>query len=289
MVAPLPPVRVTDRDLDVLDALGEHRFLGLAQLAALHFPTPGAAEARLRRLHAHGLVARVFMPVRPYDRHAHSIYGLAAKGARLLAPRHEGAIPPHLSPRDQRSALFLDHTLRRNDLHICLQLLDRNPTSRLALESWQHAPDHLRASARIRLPSRRTERVPLVADAGCLVAVAGHRHAFLVEIDMGTVRLDRMALRYRGYWQWWKDGDAGRRYGHVPLRVLTLAPTLRRCEALRKAAVHAPGEAGLGSGLFWFTTLDQADLRDPARLLGPVWTVARTGLRPPEPLFRQFP
>jgi hypothetical protein len=105
-------------------------------------------------------------------------------------------------------------------------------------------------------------------------AGGGEVHALLVEIDMGTVRLERMWRRYRGYWRLWSDGVARLRWGDVPQRVLTLSTTPRRLEALRHAAARAPENGRRGSGLFWFAPLDVADLQHPERFLAPVWTTA---------------
>lgn len=267
-------LRLRPRDYDVLAALADHRLLSVPQLAVLHFPSRGSATARLRRLHQGGLVARVFMPVRPYDRRAHTIYGLAGRGARTLRERRGGELPRFLSTREQRSGLFLDHTLRRNDVRTCLELLARQDPG-FQLLTWRQVPEEVRASAQVRV-GRKQERVPLIPDGYFALRHVGTTEGFVLEIDMGTVLLSRMERRYRGYWTWWKARGHHRRFGKAPLRVLTLTTTTRRLQALKNAAARSP-TGGSGSGLFWFARLDIADLEQPHRLLGPSWEVARPG------------
>lgn len=275
-------LRYTERDLDVLDALGDYRFLSIPQLQALHFPTNGTAETRLRRLHEHELVVRLYMPARPYDRRVHTIYGLSAKGAKLLRTRHEGAAPPHLSPKNERSALFLDHTLRRNDLRICLTLLARqNPDFEFV--SWEQTPEEVKARAEVP-DGRDTQRLTLIPDAVFVLRQGESAAAFAVEIDMGTVRVTSMAERYRGYWCWWKAGGPAKRFGPIPFRVLTLTTTEAHLAALKRVATEAPTTGRKGSGLFWFTLLSALDIKNPASVLAPSWQVARVTEAPPRPL-----
>lgn len=275
-------LRYTDRDLDVLDALGDYRFLSVPHLAALHFPTSGSAETRLRRLHEHDLVVRLYMPARPYDRRVHTIYGLSAKGAKLLRDRHEGVAPPHLSAKDERSALFLDHTLRRNDLRICLTLLSKENAD-IQLVSWQQAPDAVRAKTEVP-DGRDTKRATLLPDAVFVLQLSDARAAFAVEIDMGTVRVTSMAERYRAYWCWWKAGGPAKRFGPVPFRVLTLTTTEAHLAALKRAAIQAPTTGRKGSGLFWFALLSSLDITNPASVLAPTWQVARVTTSDRQPL-----
>jgi hypothetical protein len=275
-------LRYTPRDLDVLDDLASYRFLSVPQLQALHFPTKGTAETRLRTLYQHELVVRLYMPARAHDRRVASIYGLSRKGAQLLRDRHDGVAPPHLSPKDERSALFLDHTLRRNDLRICLMLLAReNPA--VELVSWQQLPDEVKAHAEV--PDGRDDRrVTLIPDAMFVLRVGTIKAAFAVEIDMGTVRLTSMAERYRAYWCWWKAGGAEKRFGPLPFRVLTLTTTNAHLEALRRAAITAPVTGRKGSGLFWFALHVCLDLHRPASVLDPAWKVARVTRSPEQGL-----
>jgi hypothetical protein len=276
-------LRVTERDLQVLTDLGDYRFMSTPQLTALHFPSPARTQARLRQLVDAGLACKVFMPVRPYDASAKTIYALAGAGARLLVERRGGPRPRYLTERERRSGLFLDHTLRRNDLRVVLEQLH---TQRVDVDflTWRQAPEEVRAVVEAPVRTRRPERIPLVPDGFFALRHDGHCQGFLVEIDMGTVRLERMRARYRGYWAWHRWGRARTRYGPLPLRVLTLTTTARRLENLRKAAMKSPIGGTTGTNLFWFAQLDQLDLDAPEKLLAACWTTAQSRPGPPRPL-----
>lgn len=278
-----PAIRLTERDDDILHGLGSYRFLTSRQAGALWFASEGAAATRLRALLAHDLVVRVFMPVRPFDRTAATIWALSPRGARRVREAREGARPTCLSANDRRSALFLDHTLRRNDARVCLALLDRGRHG-FHLLRWAQAPAEVRGSAVVPTGRGRAARVPIVPDGFFALRCGGRIHAFAVEIDMGTVSVRAMALRYRAYWTWWKRGGMARKYGGAPTRVLTLTTTPARLERLRAAAAAAPTEGRKGTGLFWFALLGAADIAAPERLLAGPWVAARAGPAEPRPL-----
>jgi hypothetical protein len=234
-----PSLRLTSRDVDILEALGSYRFLSVPQLAVLYFASRSTAEARLRALHTADLVVRVFMPVRPFDRTATTIYALGPKGSALVGERREGVRPRHLTAKDRRSALFLDHTLRRNDVRICLELLDRDLAG-FHLLTWKQAPEEVRGSAVVR-SGTKDERIPVVPDGFFAVRYRGEITAYCLETDMGTVNTERMLARYRAYLEWWRTGGMAARFGRVPTRVLTMttAPG-RRPSGQRGLLVHLP-------------------------------------------------
>lgn len=276
-------LRITERDLHLLSDLGDYRFLSADQISALHFPSEGTARSRLQALHGAGLCARVFMPARPYDRKVTTIYALARRGARLLPARDTGPPPRALTDRDRRSALFLDHTLRRNDVRICLELLHRDQPG-FALLSWKQRVDEVALSARLPMPSGEYRKIPVVPDGFFAARVNGTIHGFCLEVDMGTVSRTRMADRYRAYHALWRDGALARRFGSVPLRVLTMTTTLARQEALRRlAATSSPTRRA--SGLFWFAQLARADIHAPASLIDDAWTASFPAEATTRPLF----
>jgi hypothetical protein len=275
-----PRLRLTERDIQILQALGSYRFLSVPQLQALFFPSASSSERRMRELTEAGYVTRVFMPARPYDRQVHTIFALSPFGGRFLKDADGELDLQTVSESDKRTALFLDHTLRRNDVRVCLELLAREDP-RIQLLTWKQRVEDVKTVVRI-CTGRSVERVPLIPDGVFVLLVEGHTHGFAVEVDMGSVQLTRMERRYRGYWRWQKDHGPERRFGVDSFRVLTLTTTDRRLEALRKAAMKAPERRGSDSGLFWFARLVTADIEEPLTLLSPVWTTAvrRTGETP---------
>lgn len=130
---------------------------------------------------------------------------------------------PFLSESSRRSALFLDHTLRRNDVRICLELLHREMPG-FQLLFWKQAPEDVRASAEVPVAGRRTARVPIVPDGVFAVRHHGQFHLLFLETDMGTVPVKRMQLRYQAYWRWWKDVDP---QSHGTQKAASLVPPVQ--------------------------------------------------------------
>lgn len=270
------------RDLDVLATLGAFRFASTPQVGALHFAADDAVAAkRLRQLHDDGLVTRVFMPVRPYDRRSHTVWALAGRGARVLGAERPEAERRTVPESERRSGLFLDHTLRRNDLRVCLALLERDAARGIRVAAWKQAPDDVRISA----PSARGHpALRVVPDAFVVLERGGAAHGFDVEVDMGTVAPKRMAQRYGAYWRS-RRMLALSRVGVTSSRVLTLTTTKSRLDRLR-AAASAAVPRGTRTRLFWFSLLgDSANLASPAGFLAPGWSTSDPKDEAPQSLF----
>lgn len=275
-----PNVRITDRDLALFEALSSYRIFSTAQVAALFTPSYDAAERMLRRLHRAELILRVFLPVVRSGSAKESVWALARKGAAEVARARECPLPSHMTAREQRSNLFIDHTLARNDFRICFELLHRQ--GKLELLTWKQSPEEIGANAELRGPHGGRLRVPLVPDGYLVVRYHGKTSHLLLEADMGTLALKRMALKYRGYWTWWKQDAHRRRFAADNLRVLTVTSSYTRLDNLRRLAANAPNRDRKGSGLFWFSTLTHVDPRAPEELLERVWWSARVGASAPQ-------
>ena len=78
-------MQLTDRDLQLLAAVGRHRFLSSAQLAALDGGSPQNVLRCLRALFDHGYLDRpkAQLAAMPIEGPQALVYGLAPKGARV--------------------------------------------------------------------------------------------------------------------------------------------------------------------------------------------------------------
>jgi hypothetical protein len=256
------PLRLTPRDLGVLELLGDHRFLDARQVALHAFPSEDAARRRLQELSDHKLVHRLYMPVRPYDRHAVDVFGLAARGARHL-PRAPGARPPCVTTTtERRSGLFLDHTLRRNDVRLAItRLSELHP--RLTLLDWRQRREDVQLVVR----DHRHRRHSVVPDGVAIVRQGSEVEVLAIEVDLNTVPVKRMARRYRAYWQDFTGGGPRVRFGRCGYRVLTIGSDPARLSALRRAAQQAPTRGRRASRLFWFAPLSTFDPANPTTIL----------------------
>ena len=260
-------LRVTKRDITILADLASYRFLSLRQLAALRFPSRAAARMRLGRLDQEGLIHKLYMPARPLDRSSETVYALSRAGAHRYAYVRSCAVPRHLTGERRRTALFLSHTIARNNLRGCFERL--SSSAELQLLSWKQR----RCDVSIRPATTRSDPRPLVPDGIMKVSIDSKVNAFAVEIDMGTVATRKMLERYRSYYRFWRSGHR-KRIGPVPFRVLTITPDSRRSQRLMRAAQKAT--SATSSQLFWFTEHDSIDIDQPRSVLRARWRVSGT-------------
>lgn len=263
---------------EALRLLAAHRFLSARQLAGALGVDRAEVEARCAALVREGALRELRGSTLVGRDGGAAAYALTPVGLARIAV-DPGELRPRAT-RSLRSAYSVSHELMVNEMGLTLATLDRQGLVKLL--SWTTSRERL-ADVAFVAEKGRAVRVPLVADALAVVEVHGTRHAILVEIDMGTVAVATMSLKYRGYVSWWTDGGHVRRLGLPATRVLTVAPAPRRLERLRSAAIE--GLDGRGSGLLWFLPESAVDIEAPERLVAPLALVARDGESQPRSLF----
>ncbi len=277
-----PSIKLTPRDHEVLAALGSYRFLSAFQVAELAFPSEGSAAKRLRELAHHGLVVRLPIPVRSEASTPSSVWALKPLGARHVAMASSEK-PPSLKSGEERTSYHLEHTLARNTFRLVLERLSQlHP--KITLLAWRQDKPDVRRSVPLGMPGGQVVQAAFIPDGVAILRVGHEVHVLAVEIDRGTVSKERMALRYRAYFRYWKDGSARREYGASAFRVLTVTTNdrwLLELEARARAA--PPGKSG--TKLFWFAKTGDIDLRKPEGLLDPIWSVATRNRMAGERLF----
>lgn len=257
--------------------IGRHDFLTAPQLAAVLGLALVDLVTVLDALVTEGL-ARRLTPSRPLHEETLSpAYLLTRRGAEMLALATETRAVR--VPSARRSLYTLAHDLARNEFALVLERLAGRGA--LTLLRWETRRTALADVAHV--PTRGgTSRIPLVGDGLALVSVDGEETGLLVEQDQGTVSIERMREKYRGYLAWWRAGGPVRRFGLKSLRVLTIAPTGARLARLHAAVLDATG--GQGSALFWFVLQREVTVAAPERLLAPVCTLGNADAAS-EPLF----
>src|SRR5687768_648646 len=78
------PMRLTERDIDVIEAVNRYRVLKQEQIQALFFGSQATAKFRLAKLYDHGYLERKFLPVMLGEGRSPTLYVLDRKGADLL-------------------------------------------------------------------------------------------------------------------------------------------------------------------------------------------------------------
>ena|SRR3989442_5642926 len=230
-------VRLTERDLWILEALGRMKFLATTQIARLAFgQSRPAANKRLRQLLNSGVV-RAWVRDLAQD----NIYSLSDIGARVLGP------PPHKTPWPAPRGLDreLDHLLFINEIRIAFILGLIHIGAELG---WWRSDWELRAHA----------REPVIPDALFRIGSTGAQ-SYALEVDNNTRSpraLLAKILRYRAL------GERGC-YGVRDFTTLIVGadePYLERCRrAVATTQITFP---------CWFTSRAKIQAEG---ILAPVW------------------
>jgi hypothetical protein len=280
---------ITDRDLDILDAVLRYRFISAAQLVRLVGGNEDVSQRRLRRLWEKGLVSRWAFP--GIRTHSEFYYYLDSREPLSLLTERRGwelddqmleEIKGHREKdyaqaafRGQHMQLgFLQHSLVISRMHFMVEMACRKSAGQVVLETWAQGGQLAGRKAEVpRVRSDRhgnevfwqetneRERLPVEPDALFTLRFAGRPQAqqlahFFYEADRGTMNSTDMLKKLRAYYHFIKKQQKHREaFGVHPIRaVLTETTTEARAKKLM-ALVNHPLVCGPDkrAGLFWFT------------------------------------
>ncbi len=201
------------------------------------------------------------------------VLALSRAGAREIARVMEvdlATVPHSTRSNSNRSAMFMDHTLARNNFAIIVATALSRDRDVPKLLSWEHDRDRLSAAVTMPHGPGELHRLPLEADGLAIVRGPRGPEGLLVEIDRGTEMPGYLGRKFGGYLEWWKFGGHRKRFDVDSLRILTIAPDERRMIRLRDACAASTG--GKASGLFWFAAEDAVTKHG---VLAPIWSTLR--------------
>ncbi len=279
-----PRMVVTPRDREILRAVYAYRVLTREQIERLlfrpengqdHLTKTSRCRKRLKLLYHHGFLDRLAMPIGPGEWAWRPVYRLAPQGAAQVAqdlglPRRAVTYWGQGYDRDHRPAraslLFLEHTLRTNDVRIAITMVAARAGYEVA--EWQDDSELKRREMKdyVHVKGRAVAVVP---DAH-FVILRGDRQAHLLfELDRATMDRQRWKTKVLAYQSYLETGKYQRRYHARSLRILTVTTSCERLEGLRKVTVESVHPAL--AQRFWFTTFDEATREDV--LSSPIWSV----------------
>lgn len=161
-----PPMRLMERDIEILKAVHEFRIMRGDQLQALFFGSQSTASYRLSRLYQHGFLDRHFLPTLGGLASSPALYTLGKRGVDVLRRVLDSDPKDIRQPPDHRalSPLFLEHLLQINDFRVAVTVAARQLD--YTLEKWL---DDFQLKARydrvvIEAPHRRRREVSLIPD-----------------------------------------------------------------------------------------------------------------------------
>jgi hypothetical protein len=261
------PMRLTERDLQILQAVYAYRVLTTQHLKTLFFTSLRQTYGRLSLLYHHGFLDRQFLGVHADKMNTPILYVLDRRGAECLQA-HLG-LEVTWSKRDKTlTPTFLEHTLAINSVRVAIACACQQQPG-FQLTTWLGEND-LKADydyVPIRRENGRLKSVSVIPDSYfALETPRGTAHFFL-ELDRGTMTTQRFKTKILAYQAYYASGAYQRRYQTKSLRVLTVTISAARAASLRRVT-----EAADGKQRYWFTTLDQ--LTPETVLTQPLWQVA---------------
>jgi len=273
-----PRMRITERDLEILQAVESYRFISGEQTERLIFLKSEKGErkstrcaTRLRKMFDNGLLGRVRWPFHAIT--LPMVYYLDQGGADLLALRLgierdkiRTLTKTEKRPAISRSLLFLAHTLAVNDFRIHTTLAG----SKKGLEfiQWINEYELGRDYVDIRYKGR-TKRQAVQADGYFVIRGRQKQAHFFLEMDMETTPSKRWAPKVLSLYEYRRRGNYTERFGTRSLRVLCVTPSDSRKRLLVKWTKQViPGE---WQPLFWFANQDDVGIESV--LTEPIWEV----------------
>lgn len=249
-LAPPPPMRMTERDGHVLDAVYRYRVLTQAQIHRLVFTQRGQAvvQRRLFLLYHNGYLARQFLPAIGGIVTSPILYLLDKRGGEYLL-QHSAHDEVRWKARDnQVSHDYLAHLLAINTFRVEVELACRQ--HQLPLLDWQDDYTLKQNYDRVYIPGNATP-VAVIPDGYFQIQTPKGEMHFFLELDRGTMVTRRFQNKVRAYLAYRDSGLSKQHFNTVNYRVLTVTLSQERAKRLRRAtaAINA-------SKLFLFAVLD---------------------------------
>jgi len=247
---------LTLRDVAILSALDQYRYLDTAQIEALYYTGQRRCELRLSLLRQRGLLARWIALKPPGWCQMPSVYALSSLGARILAT-WRGEDPRPLLARSEHARTHrahVVHDLEANSLFVLLAAASRSIPGE-GLHAWVGEDTCRRVY--------RSRGARLTPDGWGRYLVGDRQILFFLEWDRGTESPKRIREKVGDYVRHF----AGRRHANLN-HVLFVTPRRSRELTVAGAIRDSIPSADRDCCRFWTTTVDDLHSAGP---LGEVW------------------
>lgn len=276
-------MQLTQRDVELLQAIHKYRVLHRGQISDLFFAgvndEGSSARRRLNLLYQHGYLERIPRFISPPINNPGPAYRLAQRGAVLLAERSN--VPPSEfnywgKSEDKDSHIghvghaYLEHSLTLADIrlwfeqqvvkvgcHVGMWLDDFDLRA-----SWKTERVHVQLT-----PQTGLEDVAIAPDGYFTLETPKGRGHFFLEFDRGTETIGKQWKRkLLAYQEYLRSGKFHQQYHvdeHTGFRVLTIATSMKRAANLHAAAKTYADATRTSMFLFsdW-TVLQQRTFKD---------------------------
>ena len=299
---PVSPFMVTDRDLEIIRFVYQHRFLTSDQITALTGGSKQGVSRRLNLLFHSGWLDRprsqLLMPGRLGARCNHSmIYALGKVGAKYLSAELDLSLSTvnwTAKNNELRSGFFLEHTLMVAQFMIKIQLACKKARgvefiSQDEIINKRTEPilaNKKELGFQVNVFLRKNQQKPftiaVVPDAAFglrfLERPKGRNESyFFVEADRATMPIRRASLlrssfykKMLGYHHGWKNGVFEKTFSFRNARVLTVTTSQERIDNMIEVGRQMDSRKR-GLGMFLFGSQDILNLDDPEDIFRQIW------------------
>ena len=268
---------IRPRDIELIETVYRNRVMTQDQLRRMFFLPDAktgdgkeAAKRRLRLLFDNGYLERKVLPTLPGEGRGPNHYILGEQGVELLR-RERGytKIRWYKSSTDLKQD-FIEHTVAISDVLVAVE----GACLKLGYESdeWK-SESQLKADydyVTITTAKGKRERKPVIPDAFFVVNTGEYRYPCFVEIDRGTMQLNRFKNKVKAYAKYYRSRGYEKRYQFQSIRVLTVVSTQSRTGGDRRLAeLKKTTEEATKANWFWFAKL--SDISADTMFSEPIW------------------
>ena len=255
-VTKVAPIRLTERDLEIIRLIHRHRFLRSHQIVMLIGGSAQQLARRLQWLFHHGYLERPRAQLQYYERHGSQsiVYGLGNKSGSLLQLH-----PAEWGEKNRAiGRMYLAHALLVSDVMVALELACHQHGVRLLHEDELNLPVVAPLSWRVKL--RDGTKLGVIPDRVFALEYTDQdnevqRVYYFLEADRGTMPVIREKLTQTSFYRkllayeaTWANKVHQRHLGIHRFRVLTVTTSAARVKSLLEACSRLQR----GHGLFLF-------------------------------------
>jgi DNA-binding Lrp family transcriptional regulator len=249
----ISPIRLTDRDREIIKYVHRHRFLRSDHVVTLTGGSRQRVLRRLQRLYHHGFLERPRCQIDYYQSGSRRIaYGVGNKGAAWL--KRELSLPYHeldWKRKNHVGKVFLEHALLVSDVMVAVEVACRSHADIRLL-----APDERRGLFRWSVDIGHQAKCGVIPDRVFGLECNGKRCWYFLEADRATMPVTRTDLNQTSFYRkllayeaTWRQDIHHTRFGWQRFRVLTVTTDSKRVQGM----IEACRKLKQGRGLFLFT------------------------------------
>lgn len=263
------PIKLTNRDAEILKALHKYRFLTTDHLQALtQTESRWGMNKRLRLLYDHKYIDRPKAQAAIFS-HADkrpTIYALGNKGAELLSNHFGIAMPPNVYWTEKNRRVrerHIEHTLGISDFMIEIEMMCKAETNLHLIDQSAIIAASPPQTRRTKYPFRWKTRITHNGERHDFMIVPDYvfgirdnekpegrnEKLFFVEIDRGTMPVARRDIQQTSflrkilsYQSTFQCGLALKRFGMKGFQVLTVTTSQQRIQSIQDAITGLEGK-----------------------------------------------